>query len=150
MEPIHLTTIIKAPREKVWDAMLADETYRDWTSVFMQGSYYEGNWEQGSKMLFLAPGEKGQGESGMVSRIKESRRHKFVSVEHLGVFHDGVEDTISKDVKDWAGAYENYTFKEVPEGTELTIDMLVLPKEKALMEDAWKKGLERLRQICEK
>lgn len=130
--------------------MLADATYRDWTSVFMPGSYYKGNWEQGSKILFLAPNEKGQGDSGMVSRIKESRRPEFVSVEHVGMLDNGIEDTSSDQVKDWAGAYENYTFKEVPEGTELTIDMLIVPKEKAFMEDAWKKGLERLKQICEK
>ena len=44
MEKLHFSISIKAPKEKVWDTMLNDVTYRQWTSVFNPpGSYYEGD-----------------------------------------------------------------------------------------------------------
>src|SRR5688572_3618959 len=123
MDKMHLTTFINAPVKKVWDTMLSDATYRQWTSAFNAGSYYKGNWEQGSKILFLGPNPDGSGEGGMVSRIAENKQYEFLSIEHLGIVKDGVEDTTSDIAKKWAPAFENYTFKQAGGGTELTIDM---------------------------
>lgn len=149
MVKLHFSTFINAPREKVWDLMLSDTTYRDWTSVFMEGSYYKGDWQQGSKILFLAPGKDGKGEGGMVSRIVESRRPEFVSIEHLGMVEDGIEDIVSEKVKAWAGAHENYTFSEQAGGTELVIDMDVSESEQEYMQTAWEKALVKLKALAE-
>lgn len=73
MQKLHYSIVINAPAAKVWTTMLDDKSYRQWTEAFSPGSYYKGDWNKGSKILFLAPGEKG--ESGMVSRIKENRKH---------------------------------------------------------------------------
>ena len=78
MQTLHFSTTIRAPREKVWETMLGDQSYRQWTSVFAPGSYYEGDWNRGSKILFLAPGEGGK-VGGMVSRIAESRPPEHIS-----------------------------------------------------------------------
>jgi hypothetical protein len=129
--------------------MLSDASYRQWTKVFMEGSYFKGNWEQGSKILFLAPMGDGRGEGGMVSRIAESRPYEFVSIEHLGMVKDGVEDTESDYVKQWAGAHENYTFEVEGSGTKLTIDMDLEESEADKLEQAWKKALETLKTLVE-
>ncbi len=34
MEKLEFAILINAPRERVWDAMLQDGTYREWTSAF--------------------------------------------------------------------------------------------------------------------
>ena len=148
MDRIHLSTFINAPKEKVWDTMIADATYRQWTAAFNEGSYYKGSWEEGSKILFLGPGADGEG--GMVSRIKENRKYEFISVEHLGIVKNGVEDTESEEAKKWAPALENYTFIEKDGGTELTIDMDVVQEMKAEFETMWQNGLKILKDICEK
>ena len=44
--------------------MLADDTYREWTSAFHPGSYYKGDWSEGSKILFLGPGDDGEVRAG--------------------------------------------------------------------------------------
>jgi hypothetical protein len=121
MERLNFAIVINAPKEKVWNIMLKDKTYRMWTEAFMPGSHYVGDWNKGSKILFLSPGEKG--EMGMVSKIKENRKYEFVSIEHVGVVNEGKEDTTSEAVKGWAGAQENYTFKEKDANTELLIEM---------------------------
>lgn len=149
MQKIHLSTFINAPKEKVWDTMLNDATYREWTSAFNPGSYYKGSWEEGSKILFLGPDQNGGAEGGMVSRIAENRLHEFISIEHLGVVQDGVEMTEGELVEQWAGVHENYTFTDKDGGTELTIDLDITEEEKANMEAMWLKALEKLKQISE-
>lgn len=39
MNKLHFEVHINAPKEKVWNMMLEDATYRQWTEVFMPGSY---------------------------------------------------------------------------------------------------------------
>ncbi len=145
MEKLHFSIRIHAPKEKVWDTMLQDESYREWTSVFSEGSYYEGSWEEGSKILFLNPTG-----SGMVSRVVQNRPYEFVSVEHLGFVKDGVEDLDSEEVKAMAGAHENYTFRETEGITEVSVDTDTNDEYKAMFEDIWPKALLKLKELAEK
>jgi uncharacterized protein YndB with AHSA1/START domain len=151
MQKIHFSIQINAKKEKVWDIMLNDTTYREWTKPFHEGSYYKGDWSEGSKMLFLGPDETGKKEGGMVSRIKENRKYEFISVEHLGFVMDGIEDTTSEDVKKWTPAFENYTFIDKDGGTELNIDMEVANDEfKTMFEETWPKALSELKRVVER
>jgi len=150
MEKLRQKVFINVLRARVWDVMLADDTYREWTSAFHPGSYYKGDWSEGSKILFLGPGDDGGGEGGMVSRIRENRRHEFISVEHLGIVHNGVEDTESEAAKAWAPAYENYTFADSNGGTELTIEMDIQSEQKENFEKLWADALSRLKTIAER
>lgn len=63
--------------------MLNDESYREWTRAFTEGSHYKGSWEEGSKILFLDPNG-----AGMVSRIAKNDLYEFISIEHLGFVDD--------------------------------------------------------------
>ena len=99
MTRLNFSTTIDAPADLVWRTMLEDETYRKWTSAFQEGSYAVPDWKPGSKALFLAPDG-----GGMVSRVAEHRPNEFLSLEHVGVVKDGVEDTTSAEVKQWAAA----------------------------------------------
>ncbi len=148
MEKLHFSIEIDAPRSKVWDTMLGDATYRMWTSAFSEGSYYVGDWSEGSKILFLGSGENG-GESGMVSRIETNRPHEYISIEHLGVVENGKEDTSSESVQSWAGAHENYTFKEVDGGTQVLVDMDINDEYREMFEGMWPKALQRLKELAE-
>ncbi|OGU30545.1 MAG: ATPase [Ignavibacteria bacterium GWA2_35_9] len=148
MEKLHFKIDINSPKENVWNTMLDDKTYRAWTEAFAPGSYYKGDWNKDSKILFLAPGEKG--EMGMVSRIKENRKYEFISIEHLGVVNEGKEDTTSDEVKGWAGALENYTFKEKDGLTEVLVDMDINDEYKDMFEGMWPKALQKLKELSEK
>lgn len=141
MEKIHFSIFINAPKEKVWHTMLDDATYRQWTEAFASGSHYIGNWDKGSKMLFLAS-EDGS-TAGMVSRIAENRPYEFILIEHLGEVHDGKEDITSNRVNAWSGAHENYTFKEKDGQTEVVVDMDTVSEYKAMLEQKWPEALKR-------
>ena len=148
MEKLNFSITINAPKEKVWEAVTTDELYRIWTEPFCEGSYFKGDWNEDSKILFIAPGEKG--DAGMVSRIKESRPYDFISIEHLGMINNGVEDTASDEVKKWAGALENYTFKDVDGGTEFFVEMDADDEYKDMMNTMWPNALQKLKEVCEK
>ncbi len=141
---IQFSTAIEAPPAKVWETMLSDAGYRQWANAFAEGCYFEGSWETGSRIRFLAP----SGE-GMVSEIAESRPHEFLSIRHLGTFKDGVEVTESEEVRSWAPAYENYTFEGVPEGTRLVVDQDVAADWEEYLKGAWPKALAHLKLLCE-
>jgi hypothetical protein len=149
MDKLKFSIVINAPKEKVWDTMLEDRTYRIWTEEFTPGSHYIGSWDEGSKILFLGPANDGK-LGGMVSRIKENKLHKFISIEHLGEVLDGVEDTTSDRVKIWSGALENYTFIEKDDKTELVVDMVINEEFKEMFEGMWPKALEKLKELSEK
>jgi hypothetical protein len=151
MQKLHFTIHIDAPKEKVWDLMLGDATYREWTAAFNPGSYYKGSWEQGSEIRFLGPNPAKPGEEGgMVSRIKENRLHEFLSIEHYGIIQNGVEDTTSEAAKSWTPAHENYTFVEKGGGTELLIDVDAADDFAADFSAMWPKALEALKEIVQR
>ncbi len=149
-ETMHFEISINAPVQKVWDMMLGQETYKEWTSVFEPTSYYEGSWDKGTKMKFL-----GASGDGMISEVAENNLCKFISIKHLGEIHDGVEDTTSEAVRKWLPAFENYTFTDKDGATQLEIDMDMAssPESKAMkemFEGMWPKALLKLKEICEK
>lgn len=86
----------------------------------------------------------------MVSRIAENRQYEFISIEHLGLVSEGVEDIESEEAKKWAPAYENYSFKEKDGKTELTIDIDVEESMVGEFNQMWHDGLERLKEIAER
>jgi hypothetical protein len=150
MQKQHYSIHIDAPVEKAWDTMLNEPTYREWTKAFSPGSYYKGSWDRGSKILFLGPDPESGQEMGMVSRIKENRPHEFISIEHLGVVHNGVEDTESEEAKKWTPAYENYTFRSANGGTEISIDVDTADEYAADFEKMWPQALQSLKELAER
>lgn len=144
MEKLHFSIIINAPNKKVWETMLGHDTYKIWTNVFGPGSYFVGDWSEGSKMLFLAPGENGK-LSGMVSKIKEKKAYEYLSIEHIGEVEDGKEK-----VTEWSGALENYTFKNINGKTEVLVDVDMNEEFKELFQDIWPKALNKLKELAEK
>jgi uncharacterized protein YndB with AHSA1/START domain len=143
---LRFSTLIQAPRQRVWQLMLAPESYRDWTSAFAEGSTYRGSWDAGQRIRFLGP----TGE-GMVAEIAENRPGEFVSIRHLGeIRQDGTEDLDSPAVRAWAPAYENYRFVERDGATEVQVEMDAMPAYEEFMQQAWPKALSRLKDVCER
>ena len=146
MHKLHFSIVINKQKEHVWNTMLDIDTYRLWAEVFAPGSNYVGDWSQGSKMLFRASDEM----SGMVSRIKENKPYQYLSIEHIGIVQDGKEDTSSKAAKEWAGALENYTFKETDGTTEVLVDMDTDDEYKEMFQETWPKALLKLKELAER
>ena len=79
MSKLHFSTDIQAPRATVWNVLWNDATYREWTSVFSEGSYAVSDWNEGSKVQFL----DATSGSGMSAVIQQKRPNEFMSFRHV-------------------------------------------------------------------
>ena len=136
---------INAPREKVWNVITGKDTYPIWTAVFTEGSDVETDWKKGSKALFM----DGKG-SGMVSEIAENIPNEFLSIRHLGFVKNGIEDTTSDEVKEWAGACENYTLTEKGGKTEWLTEMDVTDEFANYFDETWPQAMKVAKELAEK
>ncbi len=141
MAKLHYHIAIRAPKARVHQLMLADASYRVWTSEFAPGSYYKGSWDKGAEILFT-----NQEGFGMRARIAEHRPAEFVSIEMLSEVRNGAPDAQDQ----WQGAFENYTYIENSGITTLEVDISGISGEMVeYMNAAWPKALAKLRAICE-
>lgn len=145
---LHFEKEINASPKVVYEKMLGKETYKTWTKIFNPTSDFKGSWEKGSKILFVGVDDKGN-QGGMVSYIAENIPNQFLSIEHKGILDGDKEITSGPMVDAWAGAHENYTFKEKDGKTILIIDTDSTSEFKHYFEETWPKALEKLKEICE-
>lgn len=137
---LHFRIEIDAPADAVWEHMLGDAGYRDWTAAFCEGSYFEGRWESGTDMRFLGP----SGE-GMRAHIDEARRPEYVSIRHLGELRAGQADGAS----DWQGVFERYRLQATGGRTLLEVELTGVPDAYVeMMDTAWPLALARLQARC--
>ncbi|HRH01862.1 MAG TPA: SRPBCC domain-containing protein [Bacteroidia bacterium] len=151
MKKLQFKVSINSPVSKVYDRMLgitSKSTYEQWTAVFNPTSTYEGNWEKGSKILFIGVDEKGE-KGGLVSRIVDNSLNRFVSIQHYGLVKAEQEITEGPDVEKWANGFENYSFDEINGITMLRVDLDTTEDFVNFMNDAYPKALEKLKEICE-
>ena len=149
MKKVKMDIEINASPEKVWDSIVNNEKYKQWTNAFMEGSFFEGGWNKGDSIRFLVAkdGEK----EGMVSEIAESIYPEFISIRHLGYIQNGVEDISSDEVKSWAPAYENYTLKKL--GQDKTLFVVEADSTEEYYDmfmNLWPQALKNLKEVSEK
>lgn len=138
---------INATKEKVWNTLWDDDSYRKWTAVFAEGSYaVTDNWKEGSKVLFL----DGKG-NGMVSMVAGNRPYEYMSFVHKGEVKEGVEDMESEQVKQWEGMTENYTITATGNETGLLVEMEanMIAGFKDYFEKTWPLAMEKIKELAE-
>lgn len=142
--PIEKEIDVDAPRERVWEVLTSDSTYRQWTAAFMAGSHAETDWQEGSSVRFLGPDG-----TGLVGRVVVSRPPDLLDVEYTGVVGGGHEDTTSEQARPWSGTHETYRLTEAGGGTHLAISA---PMEDAYYDDmagAWDRALAMVKELAE-
>jgi len=144
MKRLNFSIQINASKEKVWNVLWDDVTYRKWTSTFSEGSYAISDWKEGSKILFLSP----NGE-GMFSTIAKKNPYEFMSFKHLGTVKGGEEQPDNEETKKWSGAMENYSLDEKNGVTELTVTMDITEDHEQYFKDTFPKALESVKALAE-
>ncbi|TXR52520.1 SRPBCC family protein [Quadrisphaera setariae] len=142
--PIDKTIDIAAPPQRVWEVLFGDATYREWTSVFAEGSYADTDWREGSTVRFLGP-EGG----GMLGRIVVGRPHELLDVEYDGFVSQGRVDTDSDAAREYRGTHESYRLEAVDAGTHLAVSAPVGEEHYDAMVGAWDDALTRVKQLAE-
>ncbi len=140
MTTLNFSAEINAPAKKVWQILWDDQSYRQWTSVFMEGSHAKSDWQEGSKIQFLTP--KGDGMYSVIYRKVENREMVF---KHLGEVKDGVEVPA-----DWGEAFESYFLTENGGNTGLRVELNTTEDFQQYFTDTFPKALNLVKQLAEK
>ena len=145
MKNVTYNINIAASPQKVWDTMIGQETYKEWTAAAWPTSDFKGEWKQGEKLYFA--GEDG---SGTLATVTTFDPYKKILLTHIALLQPGnVEDTESEWSKKWIGSLEGYNFAEKDGSTELTIEMKIYDEWEDMFNKDWPKALARLKEICE-
>lgn len=151
MQKLQFKKEINASAQKVYETMLGLQnkaTYEYWTATFNPTSTYEGNWNKGSKILFVGTDENGK-KGGMVSEIVEHNPANFISIRHYGFLDGDTEITTGEQVEKWAGGHENYSFQENNGITTVTVEMDTIDEYLEYFNNTYPKALDKLKEISE-
>ncbi len=139
MEKLTFNIEIEAPPEKVWNVLWGEITYRQWTTAFTEGSFYEGTLEKGSLVKFFDPHQ-----NGMYSRVEQNIPHKEMKFLHLGEIYNGTEVP-----RNWGEATEAYLLEETEDGTLLTTEIQTPEEFKSFFEEKFPDALAIVKNLSE-
>lgn len=142
MRKVSFSIFIQAPKMRVWETLWSEQTYSQWTKVFCEGSFVITDWQEGSKVHFLAPDG-----NGMYSVIDKKVENDFISFVHLGDLKNKEEQTPQEN---WKGNFENYTLTEVENGTMLTADVNSLDEFVGFFDSTFPQALQNVKELAEK
>ena len=146
LKKLEASIQIEAPKEKIWDVLLQDQTYRIWTSVFSPNSFAETDgWKAGSTVYF----KDGAGNNGMISQISEHRPTECIVFAHQGMLRDGQEIFDGPEVADWKGSTEAYYLTPSGNGHQLRIEQYLTEQHLDWFQNAWKQALEKIKELSE-
>jgi len=144
MERIYFKIEIDASKEKIWDILWDDISYPIWTAPFAEGSKAVTDWKVDSKVLFL----NAEG-NGMVSKIADHIPNEYLSIQHLGIYKNGIEDYESEEVKKWGNAYENYKLSLRDAKALLSVELDTIEEYKGYFEEKWPVALAKIKELAE-
>lgn len=145
MKKLEFETTINAPREKVWGLLWDDASYREWTAIFSEGSRAITDWQTGSKVLFV-----NADNDGMISMIAQNTPNEYMSIKHLGMVQNGVEDLEDAKGKEWYGAMENYTLTDVNGHTHLKVDIDITEEHEDYFRESWPQAMAKIKEMAER
>lgn len=111
----------------LWD----DASFRDWTSVFAEGSHAVSDCNEGSTIQFIDPSSG----SGMSAVIEKKRPGEFMFFRHEAEIKDGKVQPPAA----WPGAHENYTLTANDGRTTLTVDFDAPDDHRQMFEDKFRR-----------
>lgn len=144
MKRLEFTIDINASREQIWKTLWEDASYRDWVSVFCEGTYVKTNWNEGDSVHFLTPDGK-----GMNSIIEKKIEHQYIAFKHISELENFEPQPINKATSEWTGAMEIYEL--IPNASSVTLKVLMDTSEKYIeyFETTFSKALARVKTLSE-
>jgi len=139
MEKLHFDIQINAEAEKVWSVLWDDFSFRQWTSAFTEGSFYQGNLKENEIIKFLDPQN-----NGMFSKIVTLIPNQEIKFLHLGEIYNGVEAP-----QNWGEATEKYILTEDENTTHLKVEIQTLERFKSFFEEKFPDALSNVKHLSE-
>ena len=143
MKVMQFSVEIDAPRERVWDTLWRDETFRDWASIIDPGTYMVGELKEGNEVEFISS-ESGYGVTSLVEKLAAG---EFLLLRHRA---DTQEEGKRERENEWTGGEESYSLAESEGTTTLTVAFDVPPELEEVFRVNYPKALERVKVLAER
>lgn len=143
MKDMQFTIQINAPKEKVWQTLWQDETFRQWASVIDPETYMVGELKEGSQVQFISA-HGGYGVTSLVAKLAEN---EYLLLKHQA---DTQDSGAAKRDDQWTGGDEEYQLVESNGSTTLTVSFGVPPELEAEFKVSYPKALQLLKELSEK
>ena len=143
MQKQQFSIEIKAPRERVWNMLWEDKTFRNWGNIIDEGQYMVGEIKEGNEVQFISS----VSGYGVTSLIEKLVTNEFVSFRQMADTKDSGE---REREKEWTGGTESYSLAENNGVTTLTVDIDVPPGQEETFKVRFPKALERVKILAEK
>lgn len=139
MEKLHFDIQINAEPEKVWSVLWDDFSFRQLTSAFREGSFYQGNLKENEIIKFFDPQN-----NGMFSKIVKLVPNEEITFQHLGEIYNGVETP-----QNFESGTENYILTENENTTHLTVEIQTSEEFKSFFEENFPNALSNVKHLSE-
>ncbi len=143
MKELQYSIEIDAPRERVWDTLWQDATFRDWASIIDPETYMVGDLKEGNEIQFISAANG----YGVTSLVKKVIVGEFLLLNHSA----DTQDTGKRErEKEWTGGEESYSLTEKDHKTTLKVAFGVPPEMEEYFKVAYPKALERVKVLAER
>lgn len=138
---LEFSITIKASKEKVWDTLWNDKTFRQWANIIDEGTYMKGELKEGCEIEFIS----GNGY-GVTSLVEKLIPGEFLLIRHQADTQDVGQRTRQDQ---WTGGKETYTLKEFDGITTLTAEFDVPPELEDYFKETYPKAFEMVKVLAE-
>lgn len=139
MKLLHFKIQINAPAEKIWNVLFTQDSQQIWASALNEGTYFEGNWEEGSMMRFLD-----QDNNGMYNLVIRNNPGKELGMKHLGWILEG-----KLSPQDWGDSTITYLLEASENGTILHAKVNSLDEFVDFFNSKYPQNFEKVKEISE-
>ncbi len=141
MTEMQFSVEINAPKERIWETLWGDKTFRDWAGIVDPGTYMVGELAEGSVVQFNSA--EGYGVTSTIARLTPK---EYILFKHKA---DTKDHGASSREEQWTGGSESYKLTEKNGITTLTLEFDVPAKLRRTMEVTYPKALSRIKELSE-
>ncbi len=142
MQEMKFQTAINATKERVWDTLWQDATFRQWAGLIDPETYMVGELIEGQEVQFISAANG----YGVTSLVEEVTPGEYLLLQHEADTQDSGNDTREKQ---WTGGKEVYELLENDGVTTLTITFDVPGELEEIFNVSYPKALARIKELAE-
>lgn len=143
MKEMQFSVKINTPKEKVWNTLWQDRTFRQWASIIDPETYMVGELKEGNEVQFISAANG----YGVISLVENLIEGEFLLLRHYADTQEG-----GKQERDnqWSGGKESYSLAEKDGTTTLTVAFDVPPELEEEFKVSYPKALEQVKMLAER
>lgn len=142
MKKLTFSVQISAGKDRVWDTLWNDKTFREWAGLIDPGTYMVGELKEGGIIQFISA-ENGY---GVTSRVEKIDVGNYLLLSHQA---DTKDLGLNQRDNEWTGGSESYTLEESNGFTLLTVNFDVPEELEAIFKASYPKALDKVKELSE-